>query len=380
LAADTLAPGLNRFLFGLGCSLPVWFAMGIFWASAAAAISRSESKGDPRQIVAGLVFGIALGLGTSILLVSPWIGPWNAVALAAIGLIVFKAARARGTAQNALIPVGSARQMDSTPLSMPHISTADSLAGPIAEMLQVLAVLAFGGLLAVEMRVAGQLVPAACHYLAAEWIGLLVGFGTGVLMRTSRGNSTTTHWTTTLVPAAMGVCLIAFLPQSILLALWMTTSITAAWLLMSLRMLLLASVVASIGFGMAGLIATGAALHRRKLPGESPPQSSNAWLSVVFAIGFTSVTSCFGGVDAIWLLTVCCYVLAGIGMWNAQPFVGASSRRGAAFLYRKEPGPARWQPFPPHCGNLMMIRLEWQSSCFPRRRLLRIRRDGNRSY
>lgn len=281
----------TRFLVGLVCAVPAWFMAGWLWSSlvTGAASLASARRCSDSTLAAATAFGFAIGLTASVFVLAPWIGAWGTVACAVV--VVIAARIAVGTSQS---------KPDGQEYTCSTVTAGQRDAGTVA--VQVVATVAIGGLLAVVMRLVGQLMPDGSQVSFAEWIGLAIGFGLGQCLHGRRLAWMTRGPWVMLAPAATGAMLLALLPVVVGASLWATASVTSASLLMAFRVVLLASATAPIGFALAGLMPVS--------------QSALGWclFTLPVAIGFVGTQFCFQSVGLVGMLTLFSVSLVLLGL------------------------------------------------------------------
>lgn len=279
-----LASESSRFLVAVGLALPVWFVAS--WLAASfliGSIEACQGRWSGNTLGAAMSFGAALGIGLTATILSPWIGAWCAAACAVVIVILIRL-------------VGAVRGWEYSSATSSHESPVEvDDSTTLAASFQLVAMIAIGGLIAVMMRLAGQLMPNGWQVYSAQWMGLAIGIGVGQLLRRSNQKL----WQT-LIPAAWCAFLLASFPFVVSIALWGTASLTTVTSLMLFRVVLMTLVMAPIGYG-----ASSAFSHR----------TAAGWMSVLaIAVGFVVVQFCFEQISLSLVLTVLCGTLALISL------------------------------------------------------------------
>lgn len=279
-----LASESSRFLVAVGLAAPVWFVAS--WLATSFLIGTFDAcqgRWNGATLGAGISFGAALGIGVTAMILAPWIGVW-CTAACAVGVVIL------------LRLVGAVRGWEYLPATGSQEApdnAGDSTA--VTAALQIISMIAIGGLIAVVMRLAGQLVPNGWQVYCAQWMGLAVGVGVGQLLRSSNQSL----WRM-LIPAAWCAFLIAAFPFVVGTALWGTASLTTITSLMLFRVVLLTLVMAPIGFGASSAFSC---------------RATAGWISALaIAAGFAGVQFCFEQFSLGVVLTVLCGTLALISL------------------------------------------------------------------
>ena len=282
-----LASESTRLVLGLGMAVPVWFVTSWLTTSFLFGVLDSNmGRWDRSGLAAGMAFGFAVGVGISALLLAPWIGAWCTVACAVAILVL---SRLLGAAQ--WLGLAADQDVSQSPGDSPFVTDGVKLS---AGLMQTVAMVAIGGLIAVLMRLTGQLMPNTWQVYSAEWMGLALGFGIGQLLQSRRTGSTAQAPWQMLIPAACGALLLATFPTVVGSALWATASLTSITLLTTFRVLLLMALMAPAGYGMSAVAPRIRA-------------SSGRGLSAVgIASGFVLTQFCFEGTSLSFVLAMIC--------------------------------------------------------------------------
>lgn len=280
----------TRFLVGLGVALPVWFVAS--WLSTSflsGVLEAASSRWQRTTLAASMSFGFAAGIAISALLFAPIIGTWSIVACAVAAIVLYRLLGAAKWIEVASVVPDSQPQLDS--------QVEESGLNINLATMQTVAFVATGGLIAVLMRLAGQLMPNGWQVYSAEWMGLAIGFGVGQLLKGRQQTTTSQAPWQMLVPAAWGALLLATFPSVVGFALWGTASLTSITALMTFRVLLLAMVMLPVGYGMSGVM----------------PRLRSAigtWFAPSgLAVGFVLTQFCFEGASLSFVLATICGVL-----------------------------------------------------------------------
>jgi spermidine synthase len=282
-----LASESTRLMVGLGMAVPVWFVTS--WLTTGflfGVLDSNTGRWDRSGLAAGMAFGFAVGVGISALLLAPWIGAWCTVACA-VGVLVLS--RLLGAAQ--WLGLATDQNASQSPVDS-HSETGGVKLG--AGLMQTVAMVAIGGLIAVLMRLTGQLMPNTWQVYSAEWMGLALGFGIGQLLHRQRTGATGHAPWQMLVPAACGALLLTTFPTVVGLALWATASLTSITSLTTFRVFLLMLLMAPAGYGMSAIAPRVRGSFGRVLP------------VVGMAIGFVLTQFCFEGASLSFVLAVIC--------------------------------------------------------------------------
>ena len=289
----------SRLLVGLVCAVPTWFAAGWLWSGLVIANAQlvGTRRGGDSTLAAGLAFGLAIGLAGSVFVMAPWIGAWGTVAVAVLVVILARIAAESGQ------PNPEAKESTSS-ASFPASAAVAQLFGNAA--VQAMSAVAIGGLLAVVMRLVGQLMPNGSQVYFAEWIGVAVGFGLGQCLCGRQWAWMMRGPWVMLAAAATGALLLALLPAIISASLWTTATVTSSALLMAFRVLLLASTTAPAGLALAGL-----------MPVSRTPFGRSVFpllLPLPLAVGFIGTQFCFQTAGLVGMLTIVSVSLVLMGL------------------------------------------------------------------
>jgi hypothetical protein len=361
----------SRLMIGLVCAIPVWFISGWLWSSLSIGTFEFaiQRRSKVSWVPVGLAVGVAMGIGGSASVLAPWIGAWGAVAVAVAGVVCTRIVA--GLVQPRLIADGQCHGDPASSSLVPGVFVVAPKAtanheSQLNRLVGVAGALALGGLLAVVMRLMGQMMPNGSQVYFAEWMGLAIGFALGrSLLACGYMSKDRSQWLL-LVPAAASGLLLAALPVIVDVSLWANASLTSVVLLMAFRSLLLVFVTAPIGFAAAGSTSNT----------ESP---FARWrVALAAGIGFVATQYCFESAGLVWVLTAVSMVLVLLGLsrvltetgerrsWLGTTGIVACSLLGMSVpIWRSHDNPAQTAKMLFSTPSFVAHRAGWESQLLP---------------
>ncbi len=276
-----------RSLIALACAAPVWLVAAVCFARVVdLSCQRSVTRGCTFESASvAACFGIAAGLGANALLLVPLMGVWFATVVAFTVTVV---CWWRGSRQSQRMLVdgqvcssGSGDEVRTGKSARPTVAVFD-VASPFSRLVPIVVAAALGGLFAVVTRLIGQLMPGGFQVLTAEWMGLVVGCGCGMLLSHRLHNSNRWTW---LAAAAWGALLWGAFPVLVELELWMNASLTWVAALLFARSMLFVLAVAPLGIAFGGLMTGHRSSARQADSGNQRLSMAMARFCLPFVLG-----------------------------------------------------------------------------------------------
>ncbi len=288
---------VTRSLIALACAAPIWLVAAVCFARVVdLSCQRSVARGCTFESASvAACCGVACGLGANALLFVPLMGVWF-MAAGAIG--VTAVCWWRGSRLDSVL---EPTQEPLTPGPSPRKAGAR---GELANRLLVAA--ALGGLFAVVTRLIGQLMPGGFQVLTAEWMGLVVGCGCGMLLSHRLHNSS--HWTW-LAAAAWSALLWGAFPVLVELELWMNASLTWVAALLFARSMLFVLALAPLGMAFGGLVAGRSSSPRQADSGNERLSMAMARFCLPFVLGLLLAGGAIETVGLLGSMRLCCGML-----------------------------------------------------------------------
>ena len=300
-----------RSLIALACAAPVWLVAAVCFArvvdlSCQCSVARGCTF-ESASIAACL--GIAGGLGANALLLVPLMGVWL-VAVVALGVTVVCWWRGSRQSQRVLVDCqvcssGLGGEVRTGKSARPTVAIFD-VGSLFSRLIPVFVAAALGGLFAVVTRLIGQLMPGGFQVFTAEWIGLVVGCGCGMLLSHRFHNSSRWTW---LATAAWSALLWGAFPVLVELELWMNASLTWVAALLFARSMLLVLAVAPLGMAFGGLVAGLSRSLRVEDSRNERLSTTIARFCLPFVLGLLLAGSAIETVGLLGSTRLCCGML-----------------------------------------------------------------------
>ena len=300
-----------RSLVALACAAPIWLVAAVCFARVVdASCHRSAQRGcSPEMAAFATCMGLGCGLGANALFLVPLMGVWL---VAAVALCVTVVCWWRGSRQSQRVLVdgqvcssGSREEVRTGKSARPTVAVWD-VGSLFSRLVPVLVAAALGGLFAVVTRLIGQLMPGGFQVLTAEWMGLVVGCGCGMLLSHRLHNSSRWTW---LAAAAWSALLWGAFPVLVELELWMNASLTWVAALLFARSLLFVLAVAPLGMAFGGLVAGRSRSPRQENSGSERLSTTVARFCLPFVLGLLLASSAIETVGLLASMRICCGTL-----------------------------------------------------------------------
>ena len=312
-----------RPLIALACAAPVWLVAAVCLARVVdLSCRRSVANGGSFESASvAACCGIACGLGANALLLVPLLGVWLValVAFSITAVCLWRGASLRTGAENTVVAdpgsvgsdAGSIRHgralIDAPTLSRRVLENPFfDVGSPSSWLLSVFVAAALGGLFAVVTRLIEQLMPGGFQVLTAEWIGLVVGCGCGMLLSHRLHNSSRWTW---LAAAAWSALLWGAFPVLVELELWMNASLTWVAALLLARSMLFVLAVAPLGMAFGELVAGYRSSPRQEDSGHERLSMAIARFCLPFVLGLLLAGGAIETVGLLGSMRLCCGML-----------------------------------------------------------------------